>query len=174
MNDSPDIPVIIGRSHAVFAIHGWLKVESFTRPRGNIMEYDQVLVRAGDDWLALGRATWKRHGNQFLVHFTGIDDRDQAQAQVGRDIAVMRSALPPPAPGEYYWSDLIGMSVRDQTRGELGTVVNLIETGANDVLVVGGGLLIPFIRNDVIKDIDLTAKTIIVDWPESDAAVAVD
>lgn len=170
MSGKVDAPVVIGRLRAVFAIHGWLKVESFTRPRGNITDYQQFLIRTGDSWQELGKASWKRHGNQLLVHFAGIEDRDQAQGYVGHDLGVLRAALPPLAAGEYYWSDLIGMAVRDQVRGDLGTVKNLIETGANDVLVVGDreSVLIPFLPAIVVKEVDMAARTITVDWPADD------
>lgn len=173
LSGKADAPVVIGRLRAVFAIHGWLKVESFTRPRGNITDYQQFLIRTGDSWLELGKASWKRHGNQFLVHFAGIEDRDQAQGYVGHDIAVSRTALPPLEAGEYYWSDLIGMVVRDRICGDLGTVTNLIETGANDVLVVGqsDAVLIPFLPAVVIKEVDMAARIITVDWPKSDRSI---
>ena len=81
-------------------------------------------------------------------------------------IAVPRSSLPEQEEGEYYWADLIGMSVINEAGETLGTVAELLETGANDVLIVKGSgpdVLIPFLKN-VIKHVDVTAKTIQVNW----------
>jgi 16S rRNA processing protein RimM len=81
-------------------------------------------------------------------------------------IAVPRSQLPEQDEDEYYWSDLIGMSVVNEANEQLGTVSNLLETGANDVLSVkgeSGEILIPFV-DAVIKQVDAANRTIRVDW----------
>lgn len=173
--DNLTAPIVLGRIQAVFAIHGWLKVESYTRPRGNIASYLAFSLRDGNSLRAFNVTSWKQHGTQYLVKFDGIDDRDHAQQLLGRDIVVTRADLPPPATHEYYWSDLIGMTVCDLKGGTLGTVVKLMETGANDVLVVRDGkeILIPFVRDLVIKGVDLTTRTIIVDWQDDVPAVDV-
>ena len=75
--------------------------------------------------------------------------------------------------GEYYWRDLIGCAVVTTQGYQLGTVSELMETGSNDVLVVQANLndafgmkerLIPFIDEQVIKHIDITARLVEVDW----------
>ena len=79
---------------------------------------------------------------------------------------MLREQLPAPAEDEYYWHDLVGLRVKTTQGMELGTVDHLIETGANDVLVVRGERerLIPFIRGQVVLQIDLAAGEIQVDW----------
>ncbi|MDP3686464.1 MAG: ribosome maturation factor RimM, partial [Sulfurimicrobium sp.] len=83
----------------------------------------------------------------------------------GCEIAVPRDALPEPAENEYYWSDLIGLCVFNTEQQDLGKVSGLLETGANDVLVVQGDRerLIPFVPQ-VIQEVDLSAGTIRVEW----------
>ena len=84
-------------------------------------------------------------------------------------MAVPRAELPRPKKDEYYWTDLIGLSVTNTEGVEFGTVKELLETGANDVLVVQGNRedqkqrLIPFIRQ-VILDVDLKGRAIKVEW----------
>ena len=81
-------------------------------------------------------------------------------------IAVPRDSLPEQPEGEYYWSDLVGLSVENLAGEKFGNVDSLLETGANDVLVVkgeSGEKLIPFI-DSVIKHVSLKDKTIRVDW----------
>ena len=68
---------------------------------------------------------------------------------------------------EYYWTDLEGLRVRDRDGTVIGTVAYLLETGANDVLVVRDGereILVPFVTGDVIKQVDLADGVIDVDW----------
>ena len=93
-------------------------------------------------------------------------DRDQAQALAGREIGITRDGLPAAQPGEYYWHDLQGLRVITLAGELLGTVDHLIETGANDVLVVEGDRerLVPFVMGQVIVDVDLDKGEIQVDW----------
>ena len=84
-----------------------------------------------------------------------------------------REQLPAAASDEFYWADLIGLKVVNAEQDELGRVVRVVQTGANDVLVVanedgkqqGGAreILIPFIA-DAIKQVDIAAGLIAVDW----------
>jgi 16S rRNA processing protein RimM len=70
------------------------------------------------------------------------------------------------ANGKYYWADLVGLRVVTQSGVELGRVSNLMETGANDVLVVKGDRdrLIPMVMGDYIKNIDLESGQINAEW----------
>ena len=74
--------------------------------------------------------------------------------------------MPAVAEGEYYWNDLIGLKVVALDGEVLGTVDYLLETGANDVLVVRGEreLLIPFVTGQVVTQVDLENRVLRVDW----------
>jgi len=75
--------------------------------------------------------------------------------------------MPEPAEGAYYWSDLEGLTVEEKRGNVLGTVAYLLDTGANDVLVVRHGdqeILIPFVTGQVVTDVDLVNGVIRVDW----------
>jgi 16S rRNA processing protein RimM len=103
-----------------------------------------------------------------VAQLDGCEDRDQAAMLVRSEIAIPRAQLPETGPGEVYWHDLQGLQVFTLEAVDLGKVTSLMETGANDVLVVkaedGRERLIPFIRGSVITDIDLQAGTMTVDW----------
>ena len=109
----------------------------------------------------------KVHGEAIIVKLDGIDDRDQAAALKGSHIWIAPSQLVPLARDEYYWRQLIGLDVLDQAGALLGKVDGLIETGANDVLLVKSGKqehLIPFILDQVVMKIDIEMGQISVDW----------
>jgi 16S rRNA processing protein RimM len=76
--------------------------------------------------------------------------------------------LPVAEEGEYYWVDLIGAEVVDAAGGPLGTVRALLETGANDVLVVAGEQerLIPFALGSVVLEVDVPGRRVRVDWED--------
>jgi 16S rRNA processing protein RimM len=101
-----------------------------------------------------------------VVQFDGVEDRDQAAARVGCDIAVLREDLPAAEDGTFYWADLEGLRVVNRDGAELGKVAYLMETGANDVLVTAGERerLIPFVVDKVILDVDFAKGVILVDW----------
>ena len=97
---------------------------------------------------------------------TGVSDRNSAVALKGLLVGVHESTLPPSQAGEYYWRDLVGLKVVTLGGEQLGRVERLIETGANDVLVILGDkreCLVPFI-DQVIKSVDTAAEEILVDW----------
>ena len=76
-----------------------------------------------------------------------------------------RAALPPVAPGEYYWADLEGLSVRNEAGELLGRMDHLLATGAHDVLGFAGGASADSVRaGEIVKDVDLAAGDVVVDW----------
>ena len=101
-----------------------------------------------------------------MARLEGVDAREQALQLSGLSISVDRDRFEPAKPGEYYWADLIGLEVRTTSGVGLGAVTGLMETGANDVLVVRRERerLIPFVVGEFVKDVDLDAGVLIVDW----------
>ncbi|HYG12614.1 MAG TPA: ribosome maturation factor RimM [Methylophilaceae bacterium] len=157
--------VIMGRVVAPYGIYGWLKVQPYTEALDGLGDYTVWWLGRADQWRQFELETAKTHGNVLLVKLKGICDRDGAFALKGNQIAVPRGELPPAAEGEYYWSDLIGLRVVNQQQVDLGEVIDVFETGANDVLVVQGERerLLPFV-DQVVLEVDLAAKTLQVDW----------
>jgi 16S rRNA processing protein RimM len=141
-------------------------VYSYTQPRENIIQYQPWQLNQGGDWQPRQVAEGQRHGKGVIARLAGCEDRDQAMLLMGTEIGIRRDQLPAPEPGEYYWSDLQGLEVVTEKGDSLGRVDHLIETGANDVLVVKGDRerLIPFVMQQVVTRVDLGAGTIQVDW----------
>ena len=162
--------VVLGRINGVFGTRGWLKVFSYTRPRDNVLTYPAWCLEREDGWREYAVVATRRQGNGLVASLAGIDDRNAALACVGADIAVPRSALPRAGRDEFYWADLIGLAVVNREGLVLGAVTRLLETGANDVLVVRGerDRLIPFVREVFVLDVDLEDRTIRVDWHPDD------
>ncbi len=159
-------PVLLGRIVGAFGVRGWVKVYSYTDPREAVLNYGGWLLKRKDDWEPAEVAEGQRHGKSVIARIDGVDDRETAEALRGTEIGVMREALPATEDGQYYWSDLKGLTVVHRDGTELGKVDYLLETGANDVMVVNGETerLIPFAMNDVVLGVDLDAGRITVDW----------
>lgn len=156
-----------GQISGVFGVKGSVKVFSHTDPRENILRYSPWLLKKNDQTRQIKVVSGQRQGLNVVASLEGIQDRDQAVELMGWDILIHKSQLPKPKQGEYYWLDLIGLEVKNLQDEYLGKVDHLLETGANDVLVVLDGeteRLIPFLQSSTVLNIDLQAGVMIVDW----------
>lgn len=158
--------VILGRIVGLYGVKGWLRLHSFTSPIQNILKYQPWQIGDGTSWKRLQLESGKVQGKGLVIKLQGIDDRDQAADFLGSEIAITREQLPALRPNTYYWTDLQGLRVRTHEGIELGVLDYLFETGANDVMVVKGERerLIPWIRDQVVLQVDLDEGFIEVDW----------
>ena len=162
----PDEPVRMGEIVGLFGVRGWVKVFSHTRPRAAILGYDPWLLKIDGQWQPVHLVDSNGSGNSVRARLEGYQDRDQAAVLVGKEIAILPDQLQPLKEGEYYWSQLVGLQVINQTGVVLGVVDRLIETGANDVLVVIDGereRMLPYIP-DVVKQVKLDDRILEVEW----------
>lgn len=159
-------PIVLGRISGLFGVRGWVKVYSYAEPREAVLNYDRWLLSGKDGWQEATVAEGQRHGKTVIVRIDGYDDREQAAGLIGTEIGIPRDELPETGDDQYYWSDLEGLSVVHRDGTVLGTVNNLLETGANDVMVVKGETerLIPFVVGKVVLGVDLAKGEIRVDW----------
>lgn len=165
--------IVLGKFGAVYGINGWLKINSYTDIPEGIFDYTPWYVKFRGNWQPVQIGSWKRHSNSLIAKLADVNDRDVAQQYVNVDIAVPTNALPALTDGDFYWKDLMGLTVVNEQGYNLGEVTDLMETGSNDVLVVKANRtdafgkserLIPYLHNTVVKNVDLTAKQILVDW----------
>lgn len=165
--------VPMGHVIGPFGIMGWVKVAPYTEHIDSLLDYPVWWLRKDDEaWSTMNVASYDAHDNKLVVSFKECDSRTQASQLKGMQIAIPREQLPRLSEnGEegYYWSDLIGNSVFNLQGDEFGNVIDLIRTGANDVLQIQSlngeqkEKLIPFI-DQVIVEVDLKARKITVDW----------
>lgn len=164
---TPDELIVLGRITGLYGVRGWVKVFSHTQPRENILSYPLWEIGDAAQWRTIALEDGRVHGKGVVAKLKGCDDRDAAAALMGRSIAIRREQLPPAAEGEYYWADLVGLAVSNLEGVSLGVVDQLLETGANDVLVVVQDeleRLIPFVQGQFVKEVDLANRRLIVDW----------
>jgi 16S rRNA processing protein RimM len=159
--------VVMGRIVAAQGLLGWVKVQAFTEHLDTLIDYD--LWQVGNDshpWREIKVQECKLHTKVLVAKLDGINDRTAAENCKGLLIAVPRSSLPKEGDDEYYWSDLIGLSVVNLEGEQLGVVDNMLDMGANDILCVRsdkGEILIPFLAH-VVQQVSLDEKIIRVDW----------
>jgi len=155
----------MGRVAAPFGVRGWLKVHAFTETLDGLLDYPVWWLGRNGAWQGHRVLEGSVHGKLLTVQLEGVADRSAAEALKGTEIAVPRSEFPLPEENEFYWNELIGLNVVNTAGVELGKVDSLLQTGANDVLVVKGERerLIPFVKQ-VVLDVDKAAAVIRVDW----------
>lgn len=158
--------VVVGRFGAPYGVKGWVRLTSYTDPASNLLTYRPWFVAMDGDWRELPVNATRPHGHGFVAHIDGLDDRSAVEALGGREIGVPDDALPTPEADEFYWKDLVGLTVVNDQGEALGRVTRLMATGEHDVLVVDGDageLLIPFVRA-VVTGVDLDAGRIVARW----------
>ncbi|MGB2271811.1 MAG: ribosome maturation factor RimM [Pseudomonadales bacterium] len=181
--------IVIGEISAVFGVKGWLKVHSYTDPIDNILAYDNWWLDKKGQTRQVIIDEARRHSNGIVVHIKDVDDRDVAKEYCKSQIKIPLSAMPELSDDDFYWHQLEGLQVylqepSGQAGALIGTVDHLIETGANDVLVVqleaqleakSGSksepeeILIPYLLGKVVKSVDIDNGTMLVDWQIEDA-----
>jgi 16S rRNA processing protein RimM len=173
---TPDNRLVIAKISAVYGVKGWLKIHSFTDPISNFLGYSDVYFCCSGKWQRAEFDECRPHGKGIVGHLVGVDDRDSAARFCGLELAVSAEVVPRLDADEFYWHQLIGLKVKSLLpSGEeclLGEVSHLLETGANDVLVVKkcqGSIddrerLIPYVPGQFIRDINLETALILVDW----------
>lgn len=150
-----------------FGIQGWVKIKVTTEYTDSLDDYENIYLRLPNKQVVKKEIenSFARDG-VFHAKLLGVDNRDAAFALKGATVCVDRDDFPEPEDDEFYWVDLIGLSVINQQGENLGLVKDLMETGANDVLVVRDEnveRLIPFVAQYII-DVNLEQKQIVVDW----------
>lgn len=163
---SSQVDINVGKISGVFGIKGWVKVFSFTNPRDNILSYSPWLLKKGTEEKIIAVLDGQLQGKTIVAQLDGINDRDQAASLMGWEVFIKHKQLPATSEDEYYWSELVGLSVETIDGVQLGHIDSLMETGANDVVVVKGDRerAIPFLLDQTIVNIDLDAGKMIVDW----------
>ncbi|WP_053981328.1 ribosome maturation factor RimM [Marinagarivorans algicola] len=175
--------IAVGQLVGVFGIKGWLKVKSNTEPAENIINYKPWYLKTQHGLKEVEVDEYAFRPQGLMVHIKGYDDRDQAVALGKATIEVDKSLLPELDAQEFYWHQLIGLKVITVFGGDtseshaaqaqcLGSVKSLLETGANDVLVVEATpesiddreRLLPYVPDEFVLAVDLEAGEIRVNW----------
>lgn len=173
----PDDLVRVGQLRMPFGIQGWLWVYSDTDPMTNIFDYQPWWIETAGGWQTLTVKRWRTQSKGIVARLAEIEDRSAADRYAGTVLWMSRSQIPAAGEDEYYWSDLIGVSVyglaEDDTQPQplLGVIAELFETGANDVIVVkpsDGSVdqeqrLIPW-HTTTVAQVDLALRRMDVNW----------
>ena len=179
--EAPEGLIELGRLAGPWGVKGWTKVVPYSQDADVLLRASQWYLRppegrfgrgfsAFDGVVSVDVAQCKPHGDGLVALIQGSSDRDVVAAIKGASVWVPRREFPPPADGEYYWVDLLGLEVVNRQGVLLGQVVDLMSTGPHAVLVLKDAVageaperLIPFVPQ-YVDDVDLIDQRILVDW----------
>jgi 16S rRNA processing protein RimM len=157
--------VELGVLRGAYGVKGWTRVQPHS--------LQAATLRVCRHWWLLDEAPRavrvtgvRRHGAILVAKLTGCDTPEQAEQLRGARVGVSRADFPPADEGEVYWVDLIGARVVNRSGVELGSVSNVLSSGAQELLEVRHGervLLVPMVERHV-EEVDLTRRLLRVDW----------
>ncbi len=176
----------VGRILDAWGVKGWVKVhphstdpEALFSAKSWFLQVPDAKFRPGftafSGTVSLNVDEAKTHSGSVVAKFTGLDDRNAAEALRGARIFLSRSSFPAASTDEYYWVDLIGLNVVNREGVALGCVRDLMATGPHSVLCVEyadsqedgtsttSERMIPFV-SVYVDAVDIAGKCITVDW----------
>ena len=173
----PADAVEVGRIADAWGIKGWFKVHAFSSAPDALFAAKSWFLQpsekgakhfTGTVLLPVKQARF--HSDTVVATSPEVADRNAAEALRGARIFVAREHFPKTDDGEFYWVDLMGLSVVNREGVALGVVTDLMATGPQTVLVLGYEVegkeqerLIPFV-DAYVDSVDLATKTIVADW----------
>jgi len=163
--DQTDDYLLIGTVGLPFGVRGQVKLHALTSRPEHLRRVKTLFV--GDQRVAYALKRAAEHKpNVLLLTLEGVNDRGAAETLRNQEVFIREADAAPLDEDEYFLHDLPGMAVETTSGQSIGTVKEVLETGANEVLVVtrveGGEALIPMIR-DVVKLLDIAGKRIVVE-----------
>jgi 16S rRNA processing protein RimM len=179
----PDDAVEVARVLGAWGVKGWIRIQAYASDPQALFSSKRWFLKPGEGLAPLGARPpallrvieAREHGDGVVAHVQDVSDRSAAEALRGARIFVGRSSFPSADPDEHYWVDLIGLAVVNREGQRLGTVVDLIDTGAHSVLRLQrddapagapadeAERLIPFVAA-YVDDVNLVERRITVDW----------
>lgn len=169
----PDVNEIrLGSINGTHGLKGWVKVYSYTDPLAAILDYTPWILRRGGVDKKVTIKEGQTSGKRLLVQLDGVETQEQAEKLIGSEVHVNSESMPDLEDGQFYWFQLEGLAVKTGGGEVLGKIDHMLETGANDVMVVEPTddsidkqqRLIPYLEGDVVKQVDQEARVVTVDW----------
>ncbi|MEE4013172.1 ribosome maturation factor RimM [Roseibium sp. FZY0029] len=167
MTSEDDQKVLMAKIGAAHGIRGEVRVKPYGDDPLSFADYGILTTRDGKRSFEVERARVQK--TVVITKFKGIADRNQAEELNGIDLFIDRDQLPEPEEDEFYYSDLTGLDVLDQTGETLGKIIAVQDFGAGDLLEVrpkrGRSFYIPFTK-EFVPEIDLENGRVSVSLPE--------
>ena len=168
---SHDRMILLGKLGKPHGVKGYLYFHYYGDDVNNLDSYDSFQT---EDGLNLKLEKKFEKSDRLIIKFESFNDRNSIENLRNKDIYILEADMPELDPGEYYLYQLEGLAVHNLQGLNLGKVDGILGTKSNEVLVVESTTasiddkqrLIPYLKPQVVKNIELEESVIIVDWPE--------
>jgi len=153
--------IVVGKALKPVGLRGEFKIYPYTEAPDIFKDFPFLFFEEERYEVAKTRI----HQNLVVVSLKNVQTLEGAKNLTGKIVKTSSRFFPPPEDGEFFWYELIGLSVFDTQGERLGEVKSLVRTSAHDVLEIQTGkkeLLIPFI-DEIVKSIDVEQSRIIID-----------
>jgi 16S rRNA processing protein RimM len=158
----------MGRILGPWGVKGWIKVAPFTARPDALCGYPTWWIGSGGEWREVDVEMAEAHADTVVAKLQGFEVRETVALLRGLEVAVPRASLPEAGADEVYWDDLVGLAVVNLQGEALGNVAEVFSNGAHEVIRVAEpgrkeDRLLPYVEA-VVREVDLTAGRIAVDW----------
>ena len=155
--------ILIAKIQAHQGLNGWLKVYSYSETKQKFSEYKYFFIQKENNTIRLDIEDISI-GKSIKVKFKNFNCREDSQEYIGKEIFINENQLDALEANQFYWNELIGLTVYLNNGKKIGIVSDIIETGSNDVLVIKGvkEILIPYIFGDSVMKVVTEEKKIII------------
>lgn len=155
----------VGVITSTHGIAGEVKVYPTTDDMNRFKKLKKVFVDCGREQLELNISSVKFFKNMVILKFKEFHNINEVEKLIKKDLLITREQAVPLSEDENFICDLIGLTTITEDGQELGTLSDVIQTGANDVYVIslkdGREVLIPAIKQCILK-VDLESGTMTV------------
>lgn len=168
MNPEPNEMFLLGVVTGTHGLRGDLKIRPLSADSDALLQAQEIFLRRADEIVCCKPSKVSIHKGNLLLRLEGFTEIDAVLPFVGCEVLLRQSDLPTLADDEFYWFELVGMRVTDQSGNELGILEELFTTAAHDIYVVRGPfgeILIPAV-DEFILQIDREKKLLLVDLPQ--------
>jgi 16S rRNA processing protein RimM len=159
--------LVIAKIGKPVGLKGELKLQSFSAPQDNILDYHPLYFKKNDSYQEISNFHIRPRGDTFVIHVEPYNTPETASVLTNQEIYIHHNQLPALPIGEFYWHDLIGIKVYNMEKYLLGIIDSIQDTGANPVLFVKSDektRLVPYVFEEIVKEVNLLQQQMIVDW----------
>ena len=155
--------ILIAKIQAHQGLNGWLKVYSYSETKQKFSEYKYFFIQKENNTIRLDIEDISI-GKSIKVKFKNFNCREDSQEYIGKEIFINENQLDALEANQFYWNELIGLTVYLNNGKKIGIVSDIIETGSNDVLVIKGKeeILVPYVFGESVMEVAVEEKKIII------------
>ena len=168
---SSDRKILLGKLGKPHGVKGFLYIHYYGEDPNKLYDYEGLLL---DDGTLVKVDKLLLQKDRVILKFLETNSRNDAEKLRDKELFIKEDSLPVLENNQAYYFELEGLNVKNLDNVDLGRVKEILETNANDVLVIEPTKssvdekerLVPYVKNNVVKEINKTDKTILIDWSE--------